>query len=108
MQNRKNLVAGPENEKTIRVRTPEMGIRADSPVPRKAEQDPLLNRGRNQILVRNLTAPAVIGTILGNAGKQSELALGVDKWGIRYATARKDRIPVGLDPSLLFRDPGRK
>ena len=108
MLNRRNRVADPKNGRIIRVRVPEMGTGADSPVPRKGEQDPLLSLGRNQVLIRNLTAPPVISIISENAGGRRELAIGVDNWGIRYATARKDRIPVGLDPSLLFRDPRRQ
>ena len=43
-----------------------------------------------------------------NAGRGQEDAISVGTWDIAFAIVRNDRIPVGQDPSLLFRDPGRQ
>ena len=96
------------NVKSIRLQVLKMETIADSPVLRKEEQDLLLSQTRGQTQIRDLSVQLVGEPILENAGRRPEGATSVGIWDIAFATVRNDRIPVGLDPSLLFRDPGRQ
>ena len=105
---KKNQATDPGNEKSIRVRVPERGIRADILGPRIEEQVRLHSLGRDQAPARNHFAPPAVRIISGSAGGIPEPVFGVEKWAIRFETVRKHSTPVGRDPSLPFRDPERQ
>ena len=82
MQARRSQVANPGKERTLRALLPETVVRTGIQGIRNGDQDPLLNQGRNRVLVRDLIAPSVTRIILESVGRPLEPVLSVDRRGI--------------------------